>query len=485
MFDNDIYYTTQAPGVPLMTVGRWGYQNHFGAALTPLPDSSLLVYCATPDHPLGLAPGDIVLGYDNILWKDLYPQLLEYELPIYGYWGSSPSAFTHSLLMSAGLNWHLFDTIDIIRYSTGETEHLPTSLLAGQTDTIWGMEQLDIPGVSFPDYDNDHIVGWGIIDGTSIGYIYCWGWMWDAGLEWPAAIDSIKNYHQTTGVIIDFRTNWGGNMWLAYPGLNSLFGGGVEEVGWAIRCSADDRLQMCPVPTSKADMIDVNSKSSYDKPIAVLIGPGCMSSGDQIALITALHPRAKTFGKPTNGTFNTPVYEDVHGDYFFRVALIDAFLGEYDNNCLTHKEFPNPVDFPEVLYEEVWLTQEGVAQGIDDVVETAKAWIVTFDVDQDGFENDEDNCPDTYNPDQVDSDFDGRGDACDPLICGDANGDEAVNIGDAVFLISHVFNDTPGPVPNCLGDANGDSNVNIGDAVYLNTLIFNNGPDPITACCDS
>ena len=139
--------------------------------------------------------------------------------------------------------------------------------------------------------------------------------------------------------------------------------------------------------------------------------------------------------------------------------------------------------FPEVLYENVWLTQEGVAQGIDDVVEAAKSWIISFDVDQDGYENDEDNCPDIYNPDQTDSDLDGAGDACDPLICGDANGDETTNIGDAVFLVNHVFKDTPGPIPNCLGDANGDSKVNIGDAVYLLALIFNYGPMPVSTCC--
>jgi len=41
------------------------------------------------------------------------------------------------------------------------------------------------------------------------------------------------------------------------------------------------------------------------------------------------------------------------------------------------------------------------------------------DADNDGIPDDGDNCPETYNPDQADSDFDGIGDACD-----DSSGDD-------------------------------------------------------------
>ena len=36
-----------------------------------------------------------------------------------------------------------------------------------------------------------------------------------------------------------------------------------------------------------------------------------------------------------------------------------------------------------------------------------------FDKDRDGVRDQFDNCPNTFNPDQLDSDFDGRGDVCD------------------------------------------------------------------------
>jgi hypothetical protein len=63
-------------------------------------------------------------------------------------------------------------------------------------------------------------------------------------------------------------------------------------------------------------------------------------------------------------------------------------------------------------------------------------------------------------------------------ICGDANGDQAINIGDPVFLITYIFKDGPAPEPLASGDVNLDGTVNIGDAVFLINHIFKGGPEP-------
>lgn len=69
------------------------------------------------------------------------------------------------------------------------------------------------------------------------------------------------------------------------------------------------------------------------------------------------------------------------------------------------------------------------------------------------------------------------------FICGDANSDGGVNIGDAVYLINFVFHEGNPPEYDESGDVNCDGNVNIGDAVYLGNVIFRPGsPEPCVEC---
>ena len=115
--DNVMGTTPLNPGTPILTNGMI-YVSNFGAGLTPLEDSSLLVYKVVPNHPLGLAPGDIILGYQGILWHQLVRELLQGGVPHSLWIGGAPSAFNRTLLWAAGESWHLFDTIDVVKYST-------------------------------------------------------------------------------------------------------------------------------------------------------------------------------------------------------------------------------------------------------------------------------------------------------------------------------------------------------------------------------
>jgi hypothetical protein len=69
-----------------------------------------------------------------------------------------------------------------------------------------------------------------------------------------------------------------------------------------------------------------------------------------------------------------------------------------------------------------------------------------------------------------------------PYICGDADGNEIVNISDAVYLIAYIFGGGPEPDPLIAGDADCNSIVNISDAVYLIAYIFGGGPEPCAGC---
>lgn len=79
-------------------------------------------------------------------------------------------------------------------------------------------------------------------------------------------------------------------------------------------------------------------------------------------------------------------------------------------------------------------------------------------------------------------DWSGLASFCVPhaYVCGDANADAQVDVGDAVFVINYVFTHGPAPEPMAAGDAGCDGRINIGDAVYLINYVYRSGEPP---CC--
>ncbi|MCP4567728.1 MAG: hypothetical protein GY841_09125 [FCB group bacterium] len=67
-------------------------------------------------------------------------------------------------------------------------------------------------------------------------------------------------------------------------------------------------------------------------------------------------------------------------------------------------------------------------------------------------------------------------------FCGDANADWSVNVGDAVYIINHVFKGGDPPIPLESAEVNCDGAVNVGDGVYIINFIFKSGPPPCAGC---
>lgn len=345
--------TPLIPGTPLIRAGGWGGDNHFVAGLIPLPDSTLLVYSAPQNHPIGLEPGDIILGYDGYPWKFLYKELLTREFPIQyqSRCGSNDEAFTHIWLSGAGMNWHLFDTIDVKKYS-GEVVHLPTSLLNVTQNYFNYTEQLPVPGVPM---DTAHYqMSWGIVEGTNVGYIYNYRWIAnDISVRFYNALDSLINVYNVDGLIIDLRVNSGGYFERTNAGMNLLFENDVPDLGLARR---DDPYNHYSMITSNIYNLNPDTNTSFNKPIAVLSGPFCISAGDFLIKRLLSHPNVKVFGKTSSTAFASSERVQM-GPYVFDYAYKNGFSAEDPDQFLTHLELQ--VDY------EVSFTIEDVRNGDD------------------------------------------------------------------------------------------------------------------------
>ncbi len=377
LFDIPLRNTSMNKGVPMLSLGLYGNNRRFGALLTPLEDSTLVVYEALSGHPIGLERGDLVLGYDGVRWKDIYPRLFEAELPLFlnPVHASTDEGNYHYAMQSAGLNWHLFDTLDVVKYSSGDTLHFDTNLLSNLTPVIWGKEQIPPPGVPWPSRTQGNRVGWGIIDNTNIGMVTVTSWSFDAQFDIRAkfenAVDDMMNVHDADGIIFDFRYNTGGGA-LAREGLQLLFNEAVPTVGFDRRVAGSaDHFVMEPDPLRREAnlVIQGSSGSYYAKPIAILIGPGSISAGELEARRMSFHSLARIFGLPAGGG-NT-------GSDFISIGDSNWFVSRANSAqyLASNREYITRTALqPD---ERVWFERDDVAQGVDTVIKAAMDWIST------------------------------------------------------------------------------------------------------------
>ncbi|SYZ73946.1 conserved hypothetical protein [Candidatus Zixiibacteriota bacterium] len=64
------------------------------------------------------------------------------------------------------------------------------------------------------------------------------------------------------------------------------------------------------------------------------------------------------------------------------------------------------------------------------------------------------------------------------VVCGDANGNESVNILDVSFVINYLYRGGPAPSPLSVTDVNNSGGVNILDVSYLINFLYKGGPAP-------
>jgi len=363
--DGVVFFTPMNPGVPLLHITGGGDWKHAGAVITVLPDSTIIVLRVANNHPLSLEPGDIILGYNGVKWIDLINELMEAELPITPQSGGSEVSHNYALLLGSIMNWHLFDTIDIVKYSTGDTLHLDVAPLASfNTSSMVNNEQIEIPGIPFPDYWNNEYITYGIIENTNIGYIYIFDHHDNQmNQKMFEAIDSLKN---TDGLVIDMRYTFGGYIWNTWP---EAFGILANETIYcmmdAFRCGPSN-WNLCLTGDSVQTMINGKPPDKYERPIALLLG-FVLSMGERNVHRLSSLENVRTFGKSTVASLGLSNAITQFNDWYLNYSKQDFALLSDLNYFLNRKEFP--IDDP------VWHNRDDVAQGKDAVVEAALDWM--------------------------------------------------------------------------------------------------------------
>ena len=375
-WDVDISHMPLNPGTPLFLIPCYVIMDvsHFGASLTANSEGEIFVFKTIDNHPLGLEPGDVILGYEGVKWMDIVEELMDFHIPIYGASSTNEEARNHDLLISAGMNWHMFSTIDIIKYSTGDTLHLSLEpLLQIAPGNLTFPEQMDIPGVPKPDYGQGEPGSYGIIDNQNIGYIYIYNHITGSQTINQIFLEAVQNLYNTDGLIIDLRSDVGGfidqNL---NGGLDLLLNKKTTELHFVIRCNGTDLYSLCDYNQSYYNFTP-NPQTFFQKPIAILIGPKCMSMGDDIAYRFQDFPNGKFFGRTSSAAFGgSSGYYDFPGlpsypGWVFYTQVEESYHPNNPSQYLSGKDFP--VD------KKIWLTKEDVANGYDTVVEEAVSWI--------------------------------------------------------------------------------------------------------------
>jgi hypothetical protein len=67
---------------------------------------------------------------------------------------------------------------------------------------------------------------------------------------------------------------------------------------------------------------------------------------------------------------------------------------------------------------------------------------------------------------------------CAEFVCGDANGNDVVNILDITYIINFLYRGGPAPDPMASANVNNDGAVNILDITYLINFLYKDGPAP-------
>lgn len=176
----------------------------------------------------------------------------------------------------------------------------------------------------------------------------------------------------TRGWIIDLRKNTGGNMYPMIAGLAPLLDPG-PVIGFREVNGKETEIALTDACTFEANGEPMEWTSSFTthrnpgslaQPVAVLIGPRTISSGEATAITLAGRDRTRFFGGTTSGAATSP-------------STLDLFDGSLLDIATCWMVGPQGAIYPDGVFPDVVVNPSDVVEpiGDDPVVQAAIDWL--------------------------------------------------------------------------------------------------------------
>jgi len=357
------------------------------------------------NNTYNIKPGDEIVGYNGISWKEWYPYLLE-SIPINSCAGASEGVIRYNLIKSAVANANLFEKINIKRYDTGKIDTIPIKEIKQDffdwskncTEYISNIENIYTPSKLIFNYlledeklgfSVNDIISSGVIEKYNIGYIYITQFTsgynefsnikdWNPyETEFSKCLEKkILDLKNTNGMIIDLRANGGGRTEVAYKAISHLIKSKKDLSIFQIFKRNDKDSSLYSLLKEDKEQFNITFLSDnpdlyYEKPIIILTGPDCISGCDLAIALFSKFPEFKIIGNHNNGSFSF-IERDLFNmrEYKIENNSISLFLPHLVV-FFTDDENPYLLRRSDFVDEFVFPTKDDIAKGIDTVREHA------------------------------------------------------------------------------------------------------------------
>ena len=159
----------------------------------------------------------------------------------------------------------------------------------------------------------------------NIGYLQINTWDQREVEALQAVVDALVALRDTEALVLDVRQNGGGSELIAQRVAGAFL---PEEVLYA-----KSRIRAPGVPGGFSPLRERTVKPNavgpyYHQPVAVLIGPACLSANEAFILMMKQHPAARFFGLPTGGSSGNPQPHDLGNGVTIYAPIWEAFDAE-------------------------------------------------------------------------------------------------------------------------------------------------------------